>query len=206
MLVLMISCILFLPIIPASPIHRAVQRFRTNVNYINPLYRLVTNIYQGNYKLAKHNRERRNQRQEQKKKKRLIKRKKVARRPRLIRREKTKFLNNPVKDSVPESSTISNIIPFHEVENGVFKTTDEKHIDDEVLREMLTEMQEMIQQILLNQNLKIQIEEGNLKTTTNEENLATKKINEDFDKNHEDYFVPSPRIDPVRYLYEIKYL
>ena len=38
------------------------------MNYINPIYRLATNIYQGNCKLAKHNRERRNQRQQQKKK------------------------------------------------------------------------------------------------------------------------------------------
>ena len=82
MIVLILCCVLPLPIIPASPIHGAVQRFRTNMNYINPIYRLATNIYQGNYRLAKHNRERRNQRQQQKKKKRRIKRKKVARRPR----------------------------------------------------------------------------------------------------------------------------
>ena len=135
----------------------------------------------------------------------MIKRKQVAGRPRLIQREIVKLSNNPVKDSVPKSSTISSIIPFHEAENGLLNVKDEKHIDDEVLRKMLTDMQEMIQQILLNQNLKMDLEKEGLPTIITDENFARKKMNEVHDKNHEDHFVLSPRIDPVRYLYEIKY-
>ena len=63
----------------------------------------------------------------------------------------------------------------------------------------------MIQQILLNQNLKMDLEKEGLPTIITDENFARKKVNEVHDKNHEDHFVPSSRIDPVRYLYEIKY-
>ena len=52
-----ISCFLsflifLLPLVTGADVMRAVERFRNDVNWINPFYRLTTNIYHWNYKFS----------------------------------------------------------------------------------------------------------------------------------------------------------
>ena len=50
---LLLSCLIFLfPTVTTSAVMRAVERLRTDVNRINPFYRLTMNIYHGNYKFS----------------------------------------------------------------------------------------------------------------------------------------------------------
>ena len=144
------ACLL-LPPIKSIGVGRAVEKLRTNMNRINPFFRLATNIYHWNYKFSQTKRERRNRRPPSLQL--HVKRQRSTIRPhfqRLVHRAKKK---KPVKQGngiAAQNLSIVNDIPsnYIQVIGNVKHTLSNLHaeepLDNENLEAMLTEMHEML--------------------------------------------------------------
>ena len=148
--------IFLLPLVTGADVTRAVERFRNDVNWINPFYRLTTNIYHWNYKFSQPERKRSTQRQ--------FKRQKFAKRPPLLKslqraRKRIPVTNaNKYENVVTASARPSNHRPIiAQSEQNISESG--KLIDDDEVQVLVTEMHEMIHQILQNQELKDKIPE-----------------------------------------------
>ena len=80
----LLACLILLfPPITTTAVMRAVERLRTDVNRINPFYRLTMNIYHGNYKFSQPERNKVGKNFQPKQRK--FKRQKFAKRPPLLK-------------------------------------------------------------------------------------------------------------------------
>ena len=145
---LIVFTLLLLPLVKTSVIDRAVHRFRNDVNRVNPVFRLVTNIYQGNYKFLKTRRKRRNPNtkkhgRERRKNNRL----KKASSTRLNQKQKT-------RGALKHKNTVepTNDLDMIKLHNPSKDHMNIKNDRDETMKTLVSEMKNMILQILINQN------------------------------------------------------
>jgi len=152
---LFILCIPFLhPLASSSVVSNAVDRFRTDLNRINPFYRLSANIYHWNYKFSQPTKKKRNQRVKphprQRRKKNSKQRVPL---PRPILRAKRKRPTK-VKDDMQPTNKVEIKKPAYLV-SALSNINDNllTRANDKTVKVLVTEMHEMIHQLLLAQNL-----------------------------------------------------
>ena len=154
----------FFPPVTTTAVMRAVERLRNDVNRINPFYRLTINIYHGNYKFSQP--ERKKGRKNFQPKQRKFKRQKFAKRPPLLKSLQRARKRIPVRNTnniiniVLCTTRPSNHRPIiANSEHNLSEAHSDKLINGAEVQALVTEMHEMIHQILQNQELKDKIPE-----------------------------------------------
>jgi hypothetical protein len=141
---------------------RAVERLRTDVNRINPFYRLTMNIYHGNYKFSQPERKKGGKNFQPKQRK--FKRQKFSKRPPLLKSLQRARKRIPVGNTnnfgniVLASARPSDHRPMiANSEHNISEKHSDKLINAAEVKVLVTEMHEMIHQILQKQELKDKI-------------------------------------------------
>ena len=155
---LVIPCMLVVvPVVQSNLVNRAVERFRSDVNRMNPFFGLARNIYQRNYRSTKPLPKRAKLRSQ--KKQRQFRLHKSAR-PTLPPSYcllpdclHTTTARPPTQQSVNSNSYLGDI------EDTVPQIHAENHINNDAVVSMVTEMHEMIHQILKKQKIEEKITE-----------------------------------------------